>query len=538
MKRVGIYYICTGQYSQFWKGFFESSETYFLKGLDYEIHYFVFSDTDTLPYLNHERVHYHFQEKQNWPWPTLLRFRTFYSIRNEVENFDYLFFVNSNIEFVAQVTDEIIPKEPKKLSLTHHFGYYLKPEITHTYDRNKQCVAYIAYGTGEHYVSGGFMGGETHAFLEMSAILDHRINADLKNNRIALWHDESQLNKYALGRTDLNLLHPGYFYPEIFKLNCPMISKVLEKYKYFPVSSFKAKSKEEKNQDWYQRYAVNRILKPKIGSTIYLEADEPSASRISVYALAIALKAKGYRVNILASTNIQSECQFFGLKQESSTPWKLSWAKRNSKKFQFLQYFEKTAAFHPEFFEEPSVINTGLWLSDRYFLGQEVTLTKGFAEVFKSLNATCTSLADDWKKARTIVILDPESLSGHSKINRTLDLKYLHESLNYIQSKSPESQCVWLGTNIDTWKHSGSAGKFVDISDFGVFEVIFLISQASHTIVTPDLCAWWGAWLLKHYNPDSIVIGPEPWFTDFRDDSSTALPLDWKRFKHDYTACF
>jgi hypothetical protein len=538
MKRVGIYYICTGQYSQFWKGFFESAEQYFLKGFDYEIHYFVFSDDDKLPYLNHERVHYHFQEKQNWPWPTLLRFRTFYSIKSEVEGLDYLFFVNSNIEFVAQVTDEIIPREPEKLSLTHHFGYYLKPEITHTYDRNKQCAAYIAYGTGEQYVSGGFMGGESHAFLEMSAILDRRINADLKNNRIALWHDESQLNKYALGRKDLNFLHPGYFYPEIFTLNYPMITKVLEKYKYFPVANFKAKPAEERKKEWYQKHLVDRFLKPRKGSVVYLETIELPESRLSVYALAISLKSKGYRVKLISFTNIQTECRLFGLQQERSTPWKLKWARKNAMKYQFLHYFEKTLAFHKEFFEEPSVINQGLWLSNEYFQGQEEQLKKAFSGVFLNLNATVKSMCADWKDAQTVVILDPESSTGHPDINRTLDLKYLQESLNFFRSKSPEFQSVWLGTNIDTWKHSGLKGKFVDVSGLGMFELIYLISQATHTIVSPDLRSWWGGWLLKQTNPDAIVIGPEPWFTDFREDSSTALPADWQRFKHDYSSCF
>lgn len=42
--------------------------------------------------------------------------------------------------------------------------------------------------------------GKTEAFLRMSHILNDRIEEDLKYNVIARWHDESQMNRYIVGK--------------------------------------------------------------------------------------------------------------------------------------------------------------------------------------------------------------------------------------------------------------------------------------------------------------------------------------------------
>ena len=51
---------------------------------------------------------------------------------------------------------------------------------------------------GELYYAGGFNGGSTKRFLEMAEVLADRVNKDLENDVIALWHDESQMNRYLI----------------------------------------------------------------------------------------------------------------------------------------------------------------------------------------------------------------------------------------------------------------------------------------------------------------------------------------------------
>jgi hypothetical protein len=44
--------------------------------------------------------------------------------------------------------------------------------------------------------------------------LKNNVDIDSENNIVALWHDESHLNKYILDRNDLTILSPAYCYPE------------------------------------------------------------------------------------------------------------------------------------------------------------------------------------------------------------------------------------------------------------------------------------------------------------------------------------
>ena len=63
-------------------------------------------------------------------------------------------------------------------------------------------------GVGRDYVTGAVNGGETEAYLKFCHLLDKRINQDLAKGVIALWHDESQINRYILfpaGQADLYL---------------------------------------------------------------------------------------------------------------------------------------------------------------------------------------------------------------------------------------------------------------------------------------------------------------------------------------------
>jgi hypothetical protein len=48
------------------------------------------------------------------------------------------------------------------------------------------------------YYQGCLWGGKVPDVLEMIEELESRVNEDLKNNVIAVWHDESHMNKYFI----------------------------------------------------------------------------------------------------------------------------------------------------------------------------------------------------------------------------------------------------------------------------------------------------------------------------------------------------
>lgn len=80
-------------------------------------------------------------------------------------------------------------------------------------DANQNCY---------RYVSGGFNGGTSYAFLTLCRELLARTKHDRANGKIALWHDESHLNRYIfdVGYHNVKLLHPKYGLCQEYALDC------------------------------------------------------------------------------------------------------------------------------------------------------------------------------------------------------------------------------------------------------------------------------------------------------------------------------
>lgn len=226
-KTVAILYICTGRYSIFWQNFYKACEENFL--LDCQKHYFVFTDDAAILEIKDERIHPVLQEIEEWPFPTLHRFDYFLRIKSELLQFDYVMFWNSNILVKEKIyADEFLPRAEKneKLFVVQHPGFYNKKPDEITYDRNPKCLAYIPYGSGSFYFWGGANGGEASEYIKMCEILADRIRKDYENGVIALWHDESHLNKYMYEyKEPFRILPPDYGYAEDWDL--PFEQKVL-----------------------------------------------------------------------------------------------------------------------------------------------------------------------------------------------------------------------------------------------------------------------------------------------------------------------
>ncbi len=210
---VAILYIATGRYTVFWDYFYKSAEKYLLP--DCHKHYFLFTDDESLiDSLNVQDndVTAVKQEALSWPYVTLMRYNMFLNSRHLIEPFDYTFFFNGNTESLKVITQQdLLPLKPKE-----NLTFYLQPHVFHRhrnkypYDRNSESNAYIPYNQGKYYFAGGIVGGRTKSFLDFSNTLNQNTITDLEKDVIALWHDESHLNRFALGRTDIKIL-PPYF---------------------------------------------------------------------------------------------------------------------------------------------------------------------------------------------------------------------------------------------------------------------------------------------------------------------------------------
>jgi len=225
--KIAILYICTGKYTVFWEEFYRSCEQYFLKNT--EKHYFVFTDGQID--IDSDRIHRIEQENLGWPGNTLYRFRMFWSINKQIADFDYIFFFNANCKFLAPIGNEFLPSEKEEIVVVQHPAYFEKPQMKFTYDRNPQSLACIPFGLGSYYICGGINGGRSKPYLELINTLRKNIGEDDANGVIALWHDESHINKYILDHP-YKLQSPSYCYPEDWNIPFEKIILVRDKAKY------------------------------------------------------------------------------------------------------------------------------------------------------------------------------------------------------------------------------------------------------------------------------------------------------------------
>lgn len=195
---IGVLYIVTGRYLPLFDDFYRSSEKYFLT--KWEKHYFIFTDRpDYEGFLKSNITTFH-QDHLPWPYVTLFRFKMFNSKKELLEKCDFLFFCNANTLFVDYVGEEVLPGPDNSglVAATSNPFVFSRNKREWTYDRNPESLAFVPFDNGDFYFRGCFNGGTSQAYLKMSDTLDRRIQKDLEKNVIALWHDESHLNRYFI----------------------------------------------------------------------------------------------------------------------------------------------------------------------------------------------------------------------------------------------------------------------------------------------------------------------------------------------------
>ena len=84
-----------------------------------------------------------------------------------------------------------------------------------SWETNKQSTAFVQRRFRREYVCGGTWFGERQSFLKMVSELSRNVTADLEQNRIAVWHDESHLNSWASQNAHITL-EPEFCYVETY----------------------------------------------------------------------------------------------------------------------------------------------------------------------------------------------------------------------------------------------------------------------------------------------------------------------------------
>ena len=205
-KVVGILYICTGKYNQFWEEFYISSEKYLLPNIKKQ--YFVFTDNENLSFKNNNNIYINNILDEGFPTVSLKRFEYFTKNTKQYKDVDILLYLNSNVVFTKEIQlSEIDPKEQNLIAFVHPGA-----DIT-SYEKNKESTAFITK-PNKHYFMGGALGGKTKEFIKVSENIKNGIKKDSKNNILAIYHDESHWNKELSTRSDYIIIKRGILMPE------------------------------------------------------------------------------------------------------------------------------------------------------------------------------------------------------------------------------------------------------------------------------------------------------------------------------------
>lgn len=214
---VGLLIVATGKYTIFVEPLINSARTHFCK--QHNVTFFVFTD-GIIPVADDiVRVE---QNRLGWPYDTLLRFDMYYKNKELLQAMDYLFACDADARFVADVGDEILSDRVA----TQHPGFVGKRGSYETRSISRACVR---PHEGRYYFAGGFYGGKTGEFLSMMEVVLDQIRDDATKNFIAVWHDESHLNRYFIDHKPTKILTPSYCYPESWNLPYPKKLLVLDK---------------------------------------------------------------------------------------------------------------------------------------------------------------------------------------------------------------------------------------------------------------------------------------------------------------------
>lgn len=147
--------------------------------------------------------------RRGFPYDSLLRYHMILEQESELQNYDYLFLCDADMLFVSQVSEQDI--FANGITATLHPGFYNR-DRKGTPELRPESMAYCP--DAHQYFCGGFIGGTTSAFLWLAKNMCQMIDADGVKNLIAVWHDESYLQRILFDFPPAKILSPAYCYPD------------------------------------------------------------------------------------------------------------------------------------------------------------------------------------------------------------------------------------------------------------------------------------------------------------------------------------
>jgi hypothetical protein len=195
--KTALLVIATGwKYRPYIKPLLESAKQYFVE-------HEAIVWTDGHPVFG---AHTFNKNAEGFPHETLYRYHTFLDQAWLLNTYDQLFYIDVDMRFVAPVGEEIFSSG---ITATLHPGYVGTRGTT---EIRHESRAYCTHNSA--YYCGGFNGGDAKAFLSMAKEISSNVDDDRTRGVMAVWHDESHLNRYLADNPPEKVLDPSYCYPE------------------------------------------------------------------------------------------------------------------------------------------------------------------------------------------------------------------------------------------------------------------------------------------------------------------------------------
>lgn len=539
--KIGIVYLATGAYNKFWDDFYRTCEQYFC--VDSEKGYELFTDSpSSIGYASSANVHVRRIEDLGWIVNTSYKSEYIGSIRKELEEYDYVFYINSNFLFAAPIyAEEVLPDASNDYLTALSFDHYLQVDIkNYPYDRQPDCLAYIPIGQGKRYFQGGFYGGRTKEMLLLSDWCREAIAQDFGKKIVARFHDESYINRYLLDKNP-KVLNDEYALQHIWPYHGPYKAIVRNKEEVLGTQTL------GQLKDVYTDTSLSFLLDEHLcfrpggivnlygglgnqmfGYAFCLYMQKQDSQRrwwIDAHACMKPHIHNGYELSKVF-TNIDTS---LGIGEENRI--KVAQVQDNHKATIKEHHLSKVQSFTLS--DKPLTIYTGCWQCYPYIEACADELRHQFQFNEQRLNEKSKQLLD--------VIRNRCSVSVHirrgdytKKNNEWLyggicTIDYYQAAMQRLESILPEKPIYLFFSDDPAWVKEHFNIPDCEIIDWNKKEEswqdLCLMAACRHHIIANSSFSWWGAWLGQHEG--SLTIAPETWYNTT--NTPDLLTSEWIR---------
>lgn len=231
---LGIMTIATNVYIDYWEDMVVSLESNLFEGQTCVAHVFTEQVDRAKVFakkLTKVLVEVHEIPGYRWPDATIRRYEVFSKFSNSI-NQDVVMHLDADMIILENVFNDLVAAvKEKDVALVAHPGFWnrkltplarLKSILTRSktingsWETRPESEAFVDSDTRKPYVCGGIWLGKNQAIFDLVKKLAKSVEIDRAKSIMAVWHDESHLNKWA-SKNDFELLTPEFCFVSEYK---------------------------------------------------------------------------------------------------------------------------------------------------------------------------------------------------------------------------------------------------------------------------------------------------------------------------------